>query len=177
MATEIATIELPNAVFAPQCPKEFGTAPDCDCPWEHWHVGTSGMCLDVHIENDGSAHITLDWGDDGRELQIVGKLDLAQARHIAFAWVSLLCSQPATTDQYLIWSNEHRCWWAPEERGYTQCVERAGRYSRTQAIDIAGTGRGGWSKGQNPGEIAILEADAVEQSTHPRRLEAWESRK
>ena len=89
-----------------------------------------------------------------------------------------MASEIATAHgQYLIWSNEHRAWWAPERQGYTQSVDRAGRYSRAEAMDTAGAGRGGWSKGKNPGEIAILEADAVEQSTHPYRLEAWENQK
>lgn len=77
---------------------------------------------------------------------------------------------------YLIWSNEHRCWWGPDSCGYTTNIERAGRYSRVEAINIAGTARGGWEVGRNPDEIAIPEADAIEQSMHPQRLEAWRAR-
>lgn len=78
---------------------------------------------------------------------------------------------------YLIWSNEHRCWWATDRMGYTLSVERAGRYSRAEAIRIAGTARGGWETGRNPDEIAIPEADALEQALHPDRLEVWRTNK
>ena len=37
---------------------------------------------------------------------------------------------------YLIWSNEHRAWWGPGERGYVKRVENAGRYSRNEALAI-----------------------------------------
>lgn len=74
---------------------------------------------------------------------------------------------------YLIWSNEHRAWWAPNRQGYTTDVRAAGRYERSEAISIAGTARGGWERGKNPDEIALPEADAMEQAMHPDRLEAW----
>lgn len=38
------------------------------------------------------------------------------------------------SDLYLIWSNEHRAWWRPRGRGYTMQLEKAGRYSREDAI-------------------------------------------
>ncbi len=65
---------------------------------------------------------------------------------------------------YLVWSNEHSAWWGPDHRGYTRVIDRAGRYERAEAMKIAGTRDGGWhvSKG-NPDEIAIPEADAIEQ--------------
>lgn len=34
---------------------------------------------------------------------------------------------------YVIWSYEHNAWWAPNERGYTEDLERAGRYSAEDA--------------------------------------------
>ncbi len=37
-------------------------------------------------------------------------------------------------DLYLIWSNEHRAWWRPNRLGYTEFHERAGRYTRDEAI-------------------------------------------
>ena len=39
-------------------------------------------------------------------------------------------------DQYLVWSNEHRRWWAPGHVGYVQRVGEAGRYTRDQALAI-----------------------------------------
>lgn len=69
----------------------------------------------------------------------------------------------APTPQYLVWSNEHHAWWGPEERGYTRIIERAGRYTRSQAMTIASRRGGGWQTESNPYEIAIPEADAVAQ--------------
>ena len=38
--------------------------------------------------------------------------------------------------KYLIWSNQHAQWWAPNKRGYTSTIEAAGRYSYEQATRI-----------------------------------------
>lgn len=38
---------------------------------------------------------------------------------------------------YLLWSGRHGAWWAPDERGYTEDVERAGRYGRADAMRLA----------------------------------------
>ena len=64
------------------------------------------------------------------------------------------------SDKYLIWSNEHRCWWNPNRSGYTREVDRAGRYDRTEAIAIS-RGRG-WPSVGVPDEVPILERDAIE---------------
>lgn len=37
---------------------------------------------------------------------------------------------------WLIWSNEHGSWWAPNESGYTLKLSEAGRYSFKRAIEI-----------------------------------------
>src|SRR6185503_20091932 len=37
---------------------------------------------------------------------------------------------------WLIWSNEHRAWWAPNQCGYRGRVEEAGRYSFAEACEI-----------------------------------------
>lgn len=37
---------------------------------------------------------------------------------------------------WLIWSNEHRAWWAPRECGYVHRREDAGRYSLERAREI-----------------------------------------
>lgn len=61
---------------------------------------------------------------------------------------------------YLIWSNEHRAWWRPDARGYTVHVDRAGRYSRDEALKHCRV------RDQVPGEplpeLPILEADVAE---------------
>lgn len=64
---------------------------------------------------------------------------------------------------YLVWSNEHRCWWRPERKGYTLHVQSAGRYSRADAIEIARGSRNGWAEGRAPDEIAVAERDVMDQ--------------
>lgn len=65
-------------------------------------------------------------------------------------------------DKYLIWSNEHRAWWGPNNAGYTTSLQRAGRYSRNDAIRTCAFARDGWSAGDIPSEIPVLEEDALE---------------
>jgi hypothetical protein len=69
-------------------------------------------------------------------------------------------STPVTAEMYLVWSNEHRCWWNPNSSGYTRQVARAGRYSRAEAIEIS-RGRG-WPSTGIPDEVPVLERDAME---------------
>jgi len=64
------------------------------------------------------------------------------------------------SDEYLIWSNQHRCWWRPNSAGYTSRLDTAGRYSRKEAISIA-RGRG-WPDKGIPDEIAVREQDALD---------------
>jgi hypothetical protein len=37
---------------------------------------------------------------------------------------------------WLIWSNEHRAWWAPLSCGYVFDKAKAGRYGFEQAVEI-----------------------------------------
>lgn len=39
-------------------------------------------------------------------------------------------------DRYLIWSNEHRAWWARGGWGYSPGLTNAGRYSREEALRL-----------------------------------------
>jgi len=71
-----------------QCPIDFGTTPDCDCPYEHWHVGQAGTCLDIHFEADGSVHVTLDSGEWDAETTIHGAASLDDVRDDAFVWAA-----------------------------------------------------------------------------------------
>jgi len=63
------------------------------------------------------------------------------------------------TDWYLIWSNEHRAWWRPNSQGYTTHLEKAGRYTRQDAI------RKSAIRDQEPGqplpELPIREDDVL----------------
>lgn len=36
--------------------------------------------------------------------------------------------------------HEHVTWWKPDSRGYTICIDKAGRYSEAQALSICRTG-------------------------------------
>jgi hypothetical protein len=62
---------------------------------------------------------------------------------------------------YLIWSNEHRAWWRPNNAGYTTKFEATGRYSREDALRTCALGRDGWGRNETPSEIPVLEADAL----------------
>ncbi len=62
---------------------------------------------------------------------------------------------------YVIWSNEHRCWWRSNECGYTIHLEQAGRYTRDEALGISVGARGGRRFNANPSEVPILYDDAV----------------
>ena len=43
--------------------------------------------------------------------------------------------------KYYIWSNEHKAWWRPNSRGYTNHVSAAGEYSLKEALTICSSGR------------------------------------
>lgn len=66
-----------------------------------------------------------------------------------------------TTSDYVIWSNEHRCWWGANERGYTAHLESAGRYTRDAALGICIGARGGRRFNSIPSEVPILYDDAI----------------
>lgn len=38
--------------------------------------------------------------------------------------------------KYLIWSREHQGWWRPQQCGYTNYMELAGRYTLEEATEI-----------------------------------------
>lgn len=81
--------------------------------------------------------------------------------------ISMLADRPApqpeqTDDLYLIWSHEHRAWWAPNKRGYRSDDRAAGRYTRAEADAICDART--WDKvpGLCPPEVAIVRpSDAV----------------
>lgn len=62
-------------------------------------------------------------------------------------------------ERYLVWSNEHRAWWRPNAQGYTISLEKAGRYTRDEAI------RHSIGRDQEPGqplpEIPVRESDVL----------------
>jgi len=62
---------------------------------------------------------------------------------------------------YLVWSNEHRMWWAPLQLGYTIHVNAAGRYTHKEALEICTRAIRGWRPGMAPPELMIPLADAL----------------
>ena len=62
---------------------------------------------------------------------------------------------------FLIWSWEHRAWWAPNHRGYTVNVDEAGRYTVEEAARIVVDH---WPPGE---EVAVIEGWAKTQGPPP----------
>lgn len=62
---------------------------------------------------------------------------------------------------YVIWSNEHRAWWRPDECGYCTILAGAGRYTREDALAICIRARGGRRFNDNPSEVPVLFEDAA----------------
>ena len=61
--------------------------------------------------------------------------------------------------RFLIWSNEHRMWWRSARRGYTEWIEQAGRYGRTEAQEIVAS--------------ATLDGQLNKVQTDPFTGESW----
>lgn len=64
------------------------------------------------------------------------------------------------SNEYLVWSNEHRAWWGPNNAGYYGSIDAAGRYTRADALKICVNARGGRRYNENPSEIPVLLSDA-----------------
>lgn len=62
--------------------------------------------------------------------------------------------------EYVVWSNEHKCWWGANHAGYVSRLADAGRYSRDEALKICVNARGGRQFNSNPTEVPLPLADA-----------------
>lgn len=60
----------------------------------------------------------------------------------------------SVTEQWLVWSNEHRAWWGPGRHGYTTLTDRAGRYSLDEATAICA--QANIVPRDPPNEVAVL---------------------
>lgn len=73
----------------------------------------------------------------------------------------LAAIEPEPMDEpYLIWSNEHGAWWREGRSGYTDNIDRAGHYTRTEAVKTSRDARNGWRTVGSPSEVPIRLADA-----------------
>jgi hypothetical protein len=70
---------------------------------------------------------------------------------------------------WLIWSNEHSSWWAPDSKGYTRLVRNAGRYTFGQALQICHGAcfQNNWtaneSNGEIPNEVMVPSPELISQ--------------
>jgi len=62
---------------------------------------------------------------------------------------------------YLIWSNEHCRWWAPNHCGYVSIISHAGRYTRQEAEKICEGANFALPDGHEPNEVLVLAPEYV----------------
>lgn len=137
-----------------------------------WATVQAYLASDMVVQADRDLFARILLTMNGNEWVSEGVLKDAPDNHPAFTFIiahrraAVLATQPAprNAQKYLVWSNEHAAWWGKDRCGYTRIIANAGRYSRDEALKIAGTRDGGWHvrKG-NPDEIAIPEQDAIDQ--------------
>lgn len=63
---------------------------------------------------------------------------------------------------YLIWSHEHRAWWAPDGAGYARQLSEAGHYSRAEALRICARAIPGGRRLQALPELPVRLDDVTE---------------
>ena len=84
------------------------------------------------------------------------------------------------TDDFLIWSIEHRLWWARDREGYVRELSKAGRYSRSEAQDICASAIPGTAHKMRqfpeiPVPLADMFAIILEHGVrYPNTGEPWE---
>lgn len=64
--------------------------------------------------------------------------------------------------KYLIWSNEHRLWWAPGQCGYVSIISKAGRYPHDEATQIVDDANCYLPKNAEPNEVMVLAPECIE---------------
>lgn len=99
-----------------------------------------------------------DQHDDSDEAKANAELIVAAVN--AYVTAGKEPPQTNTTGEYLVWSNEHKCWWGPNRAGYVGRLADAGRYTREEAIKICVNARGGRQFNSNPSEVPLPLADA-----------------
>ena len=81
------------------------------------------------------------------------------ATRIAHLAASTQSETKEPTREWLIWSNEHRAWWGPNNAGYPKDVHKAGRYTLAEARSICSSRS--WDAHGVPPETMIHEIEAT----------------
>jgi hypothetical protein len=81
-----------------------------------------------------------------------------------------------TEKNWVIWSEEHGAWWAPDRHSYTRSLNRAGRYSRQEATLICEQANkycaaGIWNECCLPDPVELRTARGASQAFTGRSLE------
>lgn len=66
------------------------------------------------------------------------------------------------SEDYLVWSNEHRAWWKPGGHGYTRGLVEAGRFTRANALRICSDAIPSSAHVGSIAEIPVRLADVAE---------------
>ncbi|NOW44079.1 hypothetical protein FHW96_000206 [Novosphingobium sp. SG751A] len=131
---------------------ELRDAPDSHPAFPHIIAHRQATAITALPNIEGPAPLPVSFSEMAEHFQETGALEA----------VGVI--DPRDAQKYLVWSNEHAAWWGKDRRGYTRIIANAGRYSRDEALKIAGTRDGGWHvRKDNPDEIAIPEQDAIDQ--------------
>lgn len=118
-------------------------------------IDDQGQTIETSITIDKLLQI-IRWTD----LATSGDMSEARATEAGFHMGTPI-AQLRAPDTYLIWSNKHARWWAPEATGYVTTLKEAGRYSRRQALEICRTSRGGWDGQRPPPSVPVRTMDAI----------------
>jgi hypothetical protein len=68
---------------------------------------------------------------------------------------------PPAEPMFVIWSHEHRRFWAPHSRGYTWILSHAGRYTRAEAEKICAGANWAQDPGEEPNETMLLAPECL----------------
>lgn len=103
-------------------------------------VGTNRRCVDIAKGGPDGGGPEVDGVHQPRiyRAYVVAEAD-AHNRAVELAAELERLRTGLAVDRWLVWSNQRGMWWRPDQRGYTQFVEEAGRYTRGEAEDIVKT--------------------------------------
>jgi len=119
------------------------------CQWNKETVGYLNICGYVKIYGDGRVDVSGDVSTAARQFW--------EAVRVA---IPDFCPPARDASKYVIWSNQHASWWAPDRLGYTWKIAEAGLYTRREALEIVGAAtEGQWRGRQMPDEVPVCVDD------------------